>query len=104
MPGLSFRANFNNRLNIEYSRIEKIVDSLILDTSNFKELFKDKNSVAYSTGYSEYPISQYNIGGKEIFLEGKIYNRNNIKLKKDFEDLIIILNLKIPILCSKNGY
>ena len=92
MPGLSFRVNFNNRLNIEYSRIEKIVDSLILDTSTLKkELFKDKNSVAYSTGYSEYPISQYNIGGKEIFLEGKIYNRNNIELKKDFEDLIIIL-------------
>ncbi len=36
MPGLSFRVNFNNRLNIEYSRIEKIVDSLILDTSTLK--------------------------------------------------------------------
>lgn len=95
MPGLSLRVNYRKQLNLEHQKIEVIVDSLRVDSTTLKkELFKDENSVAFFTGYSEYPITQYNIGGIEIFLEGKIYNRSYIELKKDFEDLITVLKSK----------
>ncbi len=77
MPGLSLlfsRANMNAQIAARFEA--RLKEMRFFHGYHSEILYEDKNTIIGFSGYKGYPVSKYDSGDFVVFLEGKIYNRD----------------------------
>jgi asparagine synthase (glutamine-hydrolysing) len=95
MPGLSFICTFNRDLIQKETRIMQSLQSLV-HTKLYKSdvLHHDESYFLGTTKYAEYPFTLLQNDKYVIYIEGKIYGKNNSLLYQEILDLVDNIILK----------
>ena len=86
MPGLSFLCNFKSHWHQEDSRIFASLDPMVHDEGYTREiLLKEDGFFLTCTKYKEYPLARFENDRFLIYLEGKIYGKDDAVIRKELE-------------------
>ena len=84
MPGLNSIISFININKNDLDRITGILERSNFDKSYFHETtYCDSNTGIFFSGYEQYPIQKFELGGKTLIIEGAIYNKTPEKVNEE---------------------
>ncbi|MBS4033795.1 MAG: hypothetical protein KGZ85_04970 [Ignavibacterium sp.] len=93
MPGLSFRHNFKSNSGLIEKERERIITSLLhADDYIQTNLISTNFCWTLFTGHSKYPLKVIKNSNFEVFIEGLVYNKNDIELEVCLNKLYENLN------------
>jgi asparagine synthase (glutamine-hydrolysing) len=82
MPGMSFASDFEKP--VQESRILECLGSMMhQEDYEQKTLLNGPNYLLACTGYKEYPLSRFESNNYVMYLEGKIYNKDDTTIDKE---------------------
>jgi len=88
MPGMSLFIDIKGISAKQKHQLEKTMDQLIFNEEYAKNtLLSDKTSFLGCTKYEQYPITTFDHGDYTIFLEGYLYGKQEMVVKKELGDL-----------------
>lgn len=88
MPGLSFVCEFDKDLKLKEAPLVQSLLSLVhSDQYRSDVLYHDKSFFLGISGYEEYPFSVFQNDNYCIYLEGKIYNKDQSLAKYELQEL-----------------
>lgn len=84
MPGLSFVCDFQNDLRQKTEEIDACFRSLLHNPDyRYEALLEEPSFVLGCTGYEGYPTSVFQTDDLYIFLEGRVYGRNQREVEEE---------------------
>src|SRR5690554_2922405 len=88
MPGISVHIDFTNSLNPKNHNYGKIINSILYNSEfNKQDLIDNETCYVFFTGYKEYPFERFVFNKYEVFVEGKLYGKNQSERESTVKEL-----------------